>query len=208
MVIDGQQLGGGLAPPGAPRGSLAHYIIISRDFLINATRVHESNFSATGHSGMFHFKLEAATGEWKRRRRKGQVREGEEGALVRRSHSPAATARFFAQTGRKNVQVQRDLHKVKTVSSMWFQWYRLQFRIDLHQQRGHLCGTFARLQKNKANIRVRLKRLFSILARQACGTRDRDHDNDPLSVPLLAAGRNCRGRIASIPSEHGRRESP
>jgi hypothetical protein len=99
MVIDGQQLGGGLAPPGAPRGSLAHYIIISRDFLINATRVHESNFSATGHSGMFHFKLEAATGEWKRRRRKGQVREGEEGALVRRSHSPAATARFFAQTG-------------------------------------------------------------------------------------------------------------
>ena len=64
------------------------------------------------------------------------------------------------------------------------------------------------VQKNKANIRVRLKRLFSILARQACGTRDRDHDNDPLSVPLLAAGRNCRGRIASIPSEHGRRESP
>ena len=65
---------------------------------------------------------------------KGTVREGEEGALVRRSHSPTATARFFAQTGRKNVQVQRNLHKVKTISSMWFQWYRLQFRIDIHQQ--------------------------------------------------------------------------
>ena len=99
---------------------------------------------------------------------KGTVREGEEGALVRRSHSPTATARFFAQTGRKNVQVQRNLHKVKTISSMWFQWYRLQFRIDIHQQVFCLCGTFARLQKNK-NSQTSVSGCFRSLHAAATG---------------------------------------
>jgi hypothetical protein len=109
---------------------------------------------------------------------KGTVREGEEGALVRRSHSPAATARFFAQTGRKNVQVQRNLHKVKTISSMWFQWYRLQFRIDIHQQ--VFCARSSHVHYNKECKKTKTrKHLFpaktSVFDPCTPSMRHRDH---------------------------------